>query len=569
MVEKLIQSLTDILGSGFNDIACILVVVIALFWFIRYDVAVLIRLTDSLKLVNQSLSSVKTSEYKDLYRINQIFGPRVHPVLASIWTAYYCDLQVMVREEKSLDIKDYFNLGSILITPARRKKVESIPGMLITIGVLGTFIGVAAGMGNLDVTSAVAAQGSTGALFNIVAASLGVTVVSIVISILFQILDKSIYSKAVEQVQILQVQIGNKIPASNTLGYFEMMVREQQKQTSEVQKLVSDTSEQFGRLINTELISSMSRTFEDSIKQLVVPSILGMREIMEQMSELTLMNQSEVIQKIVDNFVDRLNSSLGEQFATLGSTIKESADSLEKARVNLDILTMDLIKNSSNQKEINEDSESIVKAIAGYQDQVLRSNESLAEALGKLNQFTGTLGGLADTSAEMLGKLAQEREKLQEENNLYYDHMNNQMVKVQEDLRENIDSIFSKYTYMAEETFGRIETAMNASVDGLTTNSREILDEMDSQTRNLGTSVRELTEEMDQLNSSLNSSIKEFNEQLHAGVTTTFQDFDQGLGEICTRLSGTMIQLRDALEDLPGVIGELKGRVAATRENEP
>lgn len=65
---------------------------------------------------------------------------------------------------------------------------------------------------------------------------------------------------------------------------------------------------------------------------------------------------------------------------------------------------------------------------------------------------------------------------------------------------------------------------------------------------------------MNELNSSLRSTIKEFTQSIETGSVNTLTEFDKGLAEITQRLSLTITEIRDSIDDLPAVIGSIKER---------
>ena len=68
----------------------------------------------------------------------------------------------------------------------------------------------------------------------------------------------------------------------------------------------------------------------------------------------------------------------------------------------------------------------------------------------------------------------------------------------------------------------------------------------------------EMTLRLRELNGSLKDTMKEFTKAIEEGTGKTISEFDQGLSEITQRLSQTIIEIRDSIDDLPVVIDSLK-----------
>ncbi|OGO81312.1 MAG: hypothetical protein A2Y21_10235 [Clostridiales bacterium GWC2_40_7] len=86
---------------------------------------------------------------------------------------------------------------------------------------------------------------------------------------------------------------------------------------------------------------------------------------------------------------------------------------------------------------------------------------------------------------------------------------------------------------------------------------KTLFDSMDDQVRDISLYAKGLSEEVNELNERLESSMKEFGTQMNAGVVNTLNTFDGGLSEICSRFGSVINDVRDAIEDLPEIVGAM------------
>jgi hypothetical protein len=512
-----IISLIDIFGKHFNDVMIAIIIFLSIFWFIKYDIILLAKLTRSLRNVASRLSTIEFNRIDSINEMNNVFEEQAHPSLKKLWADYYDDFRSIAENEKSPDLLEYFNMSSMVTVPAFRKKTEVIPGTLTGIGILGTILEIVAGLKNTFTSVVSTAPYNDQQFFNIIISAFSIAILSIILSIIFQYADRQLYHKAMTEVSSFISTLSHKIPVSNTTGYFHILLKEQRSQTVILQKMVGNISGNFNRLIGNDLIPVITRAFENSINNQIVPPVESMRKTVLQLAEIAMENQTEMMQKIIDNFVNNMNTSLSGQFETLGKSIHNSVDALTKTKENLDLLIMELIKSIGDQREINSNSGLIAGTIAQYHTEILKSNINLAESLERLNHFSGTLSEAADTSRELLEGMAEQQLKFQQENNNYFMGM---------------------------------------------------LEHMDTQVRNTGMYTKEITDGIGELNWRLGDTVREFNDQVHSGLERTFNDFDAGLGEICMRLSGTITLIKDSIDDLPLIFSELKDNIASTGENE-
>jgi hypothetical protein len=560
--------ITGFLGNSFNGIAAVLILVLGSYWLWRYDLWILPKLRKTLDNLNSALDSIECDGLGTIGKINILFELEGDAFLSAVWEDFYSDYQGSALQERNIDIKNYFNPDMILVSRAERKKAESVPGILISLGIMASAAGILAGIAGIGTAGAESGQPLTNAMLKILTLGLSPFIISLIFSLLFQMIDRHFYSSAAEKASEFLNLLERRIPSSNTLGYFETLVKEQQVQTVHLMQLVNGVSRHFGDLISKDLVPAVNKSFEAAIKNLIAPPIENMKDIIKQVAESALKNQEDIAHGIADYFVNSLDASLKGKFEVFGETLSESTQSLATTKKELDALMAELALNTNNQREINSDSGIIMKSIAQYCRQILDGGASFAGTLDRMESFAVVLSEIINANREVLKQLEEQQAKLKEQSGGYFQNMNEQIGRVQENLGIQIDDIFSRYTQIAETVFNGIEDSTTRLLDGLEERSKIMMDQMSDQTANIGANTKELTDQLDFLSYRLTDSVKEFNEHLHSGVRRTFDDFDEGLGEICMRLNETIIRIRDAIEELPELLGEVKKSIAAARENE-
>jgi methyl-accepting chemotaxis protein len=89
-----------------------------------------------------------------------------------------------------------------------------------------------------------------------------------------------------------------------------------------------------------------------------------------------------------------------------------------------------------------------------------------------------------------------------------------------------------------------------------------MLQNMEEQSRSLVSVSREIALRLNELNAGLKENMKAFTETVEGGTVKTLTEFDNSLGEITQRLSQTITEIRDSIDDLPVVIESLKQHVS-------
>ena len=70
------------------------------------------------------------------------------------WSRFLVNAEQLDQRGLSCDVEDYINDQTTLVEAAHFQLAEVIPGLLTSLGILGTFIGLMRGLGSLDLSSA-------------------------------------------------------------------------------------------------------------------------------------------------------------------------------------------------------------------------------------------------------------------------------------------------------------------------------------------------------------------------------------------------------------------------------
>lgn len=494
LFNDLILTIIKITGKHFNDVIIGIIIVLAVFWFIKYDIIILYGLSRNFKKITPDLNAIEFNILDGLNKVNNLFEEQAHGALKKLWKNYYDEVRSSEGDEKNPDLGEYFSSGLMITIPACHKKTEIVPTILVGIGIMGTILGIAAELESMLIPSAETALYSDQQFFSLIISASGISILGIALALIFQYIDNQLYHKVVTEAGFFIDTLRRKIPVPKTDVNLHILLKEQRIQAARLQK----TIENFGGNISSHIVDSL------------VPAISN----------------------AVDNFVINMTAALSGQLQALGESVRNS-------RENLEFLIAELAKTNEDQRKINSDCGLITGTIVQYHADIVKCNENLAESLEKLNHFSGTLSETAGRSRDLLQNIVDQQLNIQQENSNYITCMSN-----------------------------NLEGSLNHAVEGIAKNVEEMLEHLDTQVRNAGVYTKEINDGIGELNWRLGDAVREFNDQVHGGLERTFNDFDTGLCEICMRLSGTITQIKDSIDDLPVVFSGLKNSVTVSGEND-
>ena len=188
----------------------------------------------------------------------------------------------------------------------------------------------------------------------------------------------------------------------------------------------------------------------------------------------------------------------------------------------------------------------------------LQANELYSSLAGRMDQSIDALGenlaaGLKAAmgdSAEIVERLALKTEGMKELYESYFTRVEDQSSKILDEMDFNVQKIFAGFTDETAQIMGRLADQSSNTLESFDKGVKDLASNMDEHTRSIGLYAKEINMDVADLSGNLRSSVQEFSTQMEAGITHTFEGFDQGLGEVTLRLATILENIRESAEAL-------------------
>ena len=268
--------------------------------------------------------------------------------------------------------------------------------------------------------------------------------------------------------------------------------------------------------------------------------------------------QRNGMNQLADSFLQSLYGETHGQIQSLGESIRKFSANQAQSTEQTQALVNELIRGVENQKNINNDSSSIVSTITQYQQKMTDSSHHLSAGLQGLQQLSNSLSDIVSINAETLETMKIEQEKMKEKYENYIQCLYQQMKGYQEDTSAEWENAMTRFFEMTSSGFTRFEDSFTQSINALLHSNQSLNQSLEEQSQGMNFVSNEMALRLHELNGSLKDTMKEFTRAIGEGTGKTISEFDQGLSEITQRLSQTIIEIRDSIDDLPVVIESLK-----------
>lgn len=500
---NIINTIVYILGKviSFNDVFCTFIILLAIISFRKLHKNVERNIKDIENFINKSeeIEGDLSSRINIVKKENFFNG---NEFLIKEWDKYVSYARNNKISDKIPGISEHFSRFNIIDIPGKRKIAELIPGTLTALGILGTFLGLQGGVSNIDVETTERLKDSIVLLTSGMSLAFITSIVGIIASMLWSYFDRKKYKYYLQVLDQFYNVFNIKYPVYNSTSFYAEILELQKESTNSVKQLATDLSLEFSKVltnsINQIMLPGIDETLNKIVKQDIKPNIEVMTDMIDNFTVNASDKQAVALNTMVDDFINKLNGSVQFQFDELGKTIHDFTQWHKETKSSLEELVQEIKEGALNQQEVNANAEEIITKFTSLFDGFNLINTQIAEVIGKIEGVINKLNSITENNIEILENL----------NNIH----------------ENINESYEYTKNSLSELMENIDNAMN--------------------------SLKSVKEEFE-------NSSKIFTQNLGEGLNATFNIFDDSLSQISQRLSGTILEVQQTVDDLPSAISVL------------
>lgn len=376
------------------------------------------------------------------------------------WQKFLLNAQHLDIRGIPCNANDYINDETIIYIPGHSQFGDMLPTLFTSLGILGTFIGLMQGLGNLDISNAEKTIQSIPILLGSMKYAFTTSIVGISCSLIFNMVNRIVIGHAYQSLDRFD-EAFYELAMPRPLDPTVQLICQNQDSTA----IIKHSS--------NSLRTSLTEAIENSLMQTLVP----VANSMDNFINVSTSHQIDGVDKIVMKFVNHMDSSLNNQFKSLADTLSLvnktnvlSFDSLQKNVEAADIISQNILK-------INSASKNIVKLIDEY---IVKERNALGTADESFkNAIIDTLETIKSNNLnqnEFLKNLKEYRNLLQKDYRQYIDKSseiarsladnnsnNTQIIKASaKEAEESMQNIVKTYINSAEQISKELKTTMES-----------------------------------------------------------------------------------------------------------
>lgn len=276
------------------------------------------------------------------------------------------------------DTREYINEDSVIDKPGHAQLAELIPGLLTSLGILGTFMGLMQGLTSVNFSNAEDTIQSIPQLLGGMKFAFATSVAGITCSLAFNVINR--------------IAVGRALRALDSFedAFYELaMPRPLQP---EVQMLCQkqDDDARMARLAEN-VGNHMAASLEMAVSRAMNP----LTQSLDTFIKCATREQVDGVRRIVGQFVQQMNSSLDEQITALGDSMRSVTEAQRETQKNLH-------NTMAAAQTMSKDAETIQKSTA----EIAQHVQMLATDLGaERTQRNDAITGAEEASHQLAARL--------------------------------------------------------------------------------------------------------------------------------------------------------------------
>ena len=449
-------------------IACQLIfTVVAAVWLIKTVRKVTHRLQETLALLRQLEPDSLVEKYSEVS--NKVAAL---PFVGSVWHRFE---QTVHREPirdgsvsiyRTVDSQLAFDEEALVGRPLHTRFINAVPGLLTSLGILGTFVGLTYGLaqiqGSFGTTSAL--KDGIQDLLKGASIAFSTSVWGIFLSVVFSIFEKRQLRGVRQALSQVQDLINASIPLRRGEAWLSDISRHAGDQTAELKRF------------NTDLAVSIAQALDEALSARITPAMEKLVSAVEGLKNYKEESSVGAIGQLVAEFtrslsegsnenIDKLNGTLSGVNTTLTRTLEASEENQQRLESSLERHLEDLSgKVGSVLSQLTENQQSLQEASnQGLETMLSQINQAVGSQQAAFGEVTSRMSSelqsqmeiISTTVASLAGSVGNETRQISE-------HAAARLSELAEIVERNVDSASSRF-----ETESQQLQAMTSGITSL------------------------------------------------------------------------------------------------------
>ena len=426
------------------------------------------------------------------------------------------------------NVEDYINEDTAIYGPGRISFAEAIPGLMVSLGFLGTLIGLTTGLSGFDMADAESVQQSIVTLIPGMRYAFMTSIVGVVGSITFTLITRFTCGSAEHTLQDFYGAMSRYAGVLSVDPMTQIAIY-QQEQTALIQTMAQD----------------LNGSFTDRMEEVITNAARPIQKSLQEFVEVNTQQQMRLIDKVAGRFVERLDGMLDGQFKNLAGTIESTCQNQQKSAA--------MVRESMDQAG------RVLKNAAQLQSGLESMVAQLDEYLKKLNDARSG----ADDSYLRIASNVEKMELVAAQQNAYLKSvsaMHAELSRAMQDLQQAQKNMLQRFSEVSgESTASLLKAAGEIRATGAM---------LENNRQRIGEQLRvDLTDTLDAFRDYMAEFTKRV-DYLAKNIADSLSQLPQAVGETADAFLDQIDRLGASLEEANAAINDAVDRLYPPQQSE-
>jgi hypothetical protein len=391
-------------------------------------------------------------------------------------------------------------LAPMDLLPSWSRAIAGVwPGILVALGILGTFMGLVQGLPAISDAGAVTSGAAFGGFVQKITTSLGLafwtSILGIAFSVLFLIIDRSCVSHLEDSVHRLSRYLSGVFPTISPEEAMRLRMERMEDLSACVKNMGVDLAQSLANYLGPAISTALQAE--------LAPVVASIQDSVGRLVEFSTDRQTDAVRGLVDGFVANMNAAVGGQFEQLRQVITKTVAVQEEIGDGIHRFSLQLSSTAESQTALIE--------------RTTRLNQGLTGVIERLDGIVRDLSSAAEGFGDFATALGESAQALVASND--------NALNAQEQLRARLEGD---------------RLSMENAHDLLAASWRSAIEEANRAIGSTHAAVHQISE-----------AAREVGQGIGDQLVNALSTFDSALGEVIGRFSGTLAQVDASVGELP------------------
>ena len=412
---------------------------------------------------------------------------------------------------------------------------NSVPAILVGLGILGTFVGLVWGLipfSDIDFEETSEIQGAIKILLSGVSTAFVTSVWGMLASLSFNWLEKGCIGMISRKVANLQGALDLPFTLKTQEEIAEKQKDELEQQTAIFKTLFTDLGDDIKSAMREgrqEILHELNKTveaFSTTILEQLKPILERLMEAIEELRQQKEESSAEAIKDLIEKFQESLSASTVTQMEELAKTVGEASESLKDLPDQIGVMI------ASVQEQINQTRQLLAET----------SQEQTDQMKNMMDEMIKTLQSVVELAAKQTGEqLDQQMEKMK--------NVSDESIQT---LQETIAGLRQSITDTLEQQQGAIDQITSQTAQASTDATDQLSQLIEQITTRLSGTVQDAGKSIETLLQQQNEQTEAFNAQ----ITNSKETLESGQ-KMLAEMEAGVSSVRKIIEETQSFSGQL------------